>query len=127
MPSWSEIKAYQDGVVAQYGLGDQMRFRTEVVQCIWKEDTARWLLVLRDLASGEIFHHECQILISASGLLVQPRECDIPGAASFKGALFHSARWDHNVDLEGKRVVVVGNGCESPLPQQMCMRYERIS
>ncbi|PLN86438.1 monooxygenase [Aspergillus taichungensis] len=111
MPSWEEIKAYQEEVAAKYSLRDKMHFRTEVVECTWQEDTARWLLVLRDLASGETFHHECQILISATGLLVQPRECDIPGAASFKGALFHSARWDHSVVLEGKRVVVVGNGC----------------
>lgn len=122
MPSWSEIKAYQEDVVEEYNLHDKMRFRTEIVQCIWQEDTARWLLVVRDLVSGETFHHECQILISATGLLAQPRECDIPGAASFKGALFHSARWDHSVDLEGKRVVVVGNGCEYRPPDVYVLR-----
>ncbi|BDD63132.1 hypothetical protein MAP00_008070 [Monascus purpureus] len=48
---------------------------------------------------------------SAIGVLLEPRPCDIPGASSFKGAIFHSAKWNHDVDLTGKNVVVIGNGC----------------
>ncbi|KAJ5115850.1 flavoprotein [Penicillium angulare] len=111
MPSYKEIKAYQDGVVETYSLRNKMRFNKQVDECIWCEDSSRWLMIIRDVVTGEIMHHECQILFAATGQLVEPRPCDIPGASSFQGDLFHSGRWNHDVDLEGKKVVVIGNGC----------------
>lgn len=113
MPSYREIKAYQDEVIEEYGLLKKMTFRTEVQQCIWREDVSRWLMIMRNLDTGEILQHECQVLFAATGQLVEPRPCDIPGASSFEGSIFHSARWNHEFDLEGKNVVVVGNGCKS--------------
>ncbi|KAL4912906.1 hypothetical protein BDW62DRAFT_214649 [Aspergillus aurantiobrunneus] len=111
MPSYKEIKAYQQEVADKYGLRKRMTFRTEVKECFWREDASRWLMVLRNVDTGEISYHECQVLFSATGVLVEPRACDIPGASTFNGSLFHSARWDHNVSLQGKKVVVIGNGC----------------
>ncbi|KAL2859556.1 hypothetical protein BJX68DRAFT_116847 [Aspergillus pseudodeflectus] len=111
MPSHDEIKAYQREVADTYGLRQKMTFRTEVKECYWREDASRWLMVLRNIDTDEIFYHECQILFGATGVLVEPRPCDIPGASTFNGSIFHSARWNHDVSLEGKRVVVVGNGC----------------
>ncbi|KAL2857329.1 hypothetical protein BJY01DRAFT_137718 [Aspergillus pseudoustus] len=111
MPSHEEIKAYQHEVADTYGLRPKMTFRTEVKECYWREDASRWLMVLRNIDTDEIFHHECQILFGATGLLVEPRPCDIPGASTFNGSIFHSARWNHDVSLDGKRVIVVGNGC----------------
>ena len=114
MPSNKEIKAYHDDVVDQYGLRHKMTFSTEVEECVWREDASRWLMKLRNVITGEVTYHEAQILFAATGQLVEPKACDIPGAESFRGSLFHSAKWDHTVDLEGKNVVVIGNGCESP-------------
>ncbi|KAJ5364820.1 uncharacterized protein N7496_010533 [Penicillium cataractarum] len=111
MPSNTEIKEYVDDVVKTYNLLPKMTFGTEVVRSIWREDANRWLLYLRDLKTGREYTHECQILFAATGQLVEPRPCEIPGASDFKGSIFHSARWDHSVDLEGKNVVVIGNGC----------------
>ncbi|KAJ5555993.1 flavoprotein [Penicillium frequentans] len=111
MPSNKEIKAYHDDVVDQYGLRHKMTFSTEVEECIWREDASRWLMKLRNVITGEVTYHEAQILFAATGQLVEPKACDIPGAESFRGSLFHSAKWDHTVDLEGKNVVVIGNGC----------------
>ncbi|KAF7593317.1 hypothetical protein BBP40_011697 [Aspergillus hancockii] len=88
-----------------------MTFSTEVVKCVWRDDASRWILCLRDLRSGNEYTHECQILFGATGQLVEPRPCDIPGAQDYGGAIFHSARWNHNVNLEDKNVVVIGNGC----------------
>lgn len=112
MPSQKEIKSYQDGVVADYGLRQKMNFCTEVKQCIWREDASRWLLLLRNVDTGAEWAHECQVLFSATGHFAQPRSCNFPGSSSFEGAMFHSAQWDHSVSLKGKRVVVIGNGCE---------------
>ncbi|XRM48122.1 hypothetical protein ABZX51_011062 [Aspergillus tubingensis] len=111
MPSQKEIKSYQDGVVADYGLRQKMNFCTEVKQCIWREDASRWLMLLRNVDTGAEWAHECQVLFSATGHFAQPRSCNFPGSSSFEGAMFHSAQWDHSVSLKGKRVVVIGNGC----------------
>lgn len=119
MPSYKEVKTYQDEVVATYGLRQKMTFSTEVVHCIWREDVSRWLMTLRNLNTGEETFHECQVLFAATGELVKPQPCNIPGASSFSGSMFHSARWDHDVSLEGKRVVVIGNGCRSSVHQTL--------
>ncbi|OBT65742.1 hypothetical protein VE03_03346 [Pseudogymnoascus sp. 23342-1-I1] len=111
MPSSKEIRAYAMGVAEKYNLPSTMRFNCDVEKCHWLEEGSRWLLQIRDKLTGELFLHECQILFSAAGQLVQPRELDIPGIESFGGDVFHSARWDHSVDLESKDVVVIGNGC----------------
>ncbi|CAI7628562.1 unnamed protein product [Penicillium manginii] len=111
MPSYKEIKSYHDEVVQTYGLRDKMRFCTEVKDCFWREDISRWTMKLHNVATGEITYHECQILFAATGQLVEPKPCDIPGSETFKGSIFHSARWDHNVDLKDKNVIVIGNGC----------------
>jgi len=111
MPSNKEIKAYVDGVVKTYNLLSKMTFGTEVVRSVWREEVNRWLLHLRDLKTGVEYYHECQILFAATGQLVEPRPCEIPGTSDFEGSIFHSARWDHSVDLKGKNVVIIGNGC----------------
>lgn len=88
-----------------------MTFRSEVVKCEWKEQTRRWRMHIRHLDTDEMTIHECQFLFSGTGILVTPRPCDIPGAETFKGPLFHSAQWRQDVDVTGKNVVLLGNGC----------------
>lgn len=87
-----------------------MSFGVKVESAEWIEETTRWRIIVRDLKTGRVFAHECQFLFAAMGLLVTPRELDVPGASTFEGAIFHSAQWQ-DVDLTGKRVVVFGNGC----------------
>lgn len=111
MPLYNEMNAYQNEVTEIYHLREKMVFRTEVQECTWRDDASRWLMKIRDVNTDDIFYHECQILFAATGKLVEPRPCDILNASSFKGAIFHSARWNHDVNLEGKKVAVVGNGC----------------
>ncbi|PGH12585.1 hypothetical protein AJ79_04206 [Helicocarpus griseus UAMH5409] len=111
LPSANEIKAYNDNVIEKYNLQDKMTFSTEVVRCEWDGEASRWTMYLHDLKTGEKHIHTCQILFSAVGQLVVPRECDIPGKEKFKGHIFHSAQWDSSVSLKDKNVVVIGNGC----------------
>ncbi|KAG6039002.1 hypothetical protein E4U41_003357 [Claviceps citrina] len=117
-PKWSqtlatadELLAYLKDVAHEYDLDGKMNFRSEVIRCDWVEQTARWRVHVRNLLNDEIFVHECQFLFSATGVLVKPRPCEIPGAETFNGALFHSAEWRQDVDVTGKKVVLVGNGC----------------
>ncbi|KAF2995306.1 hypothetical protein E8E14_004170 [Neopestalotiopsis sp. 37M] len=88
-----------------------MRFSVNVEACEWIEERSAWRIRIFDYSTKEISYHESQFLFSASGQLVTPREIDIPGKDKFVGRIFHSGRWPKDVDLTGKQVVVIGNGC----------------
>ncbi|MDE2436214.1 MAG: NAD(P)/FAD-dependent oxidoreductase [Sphingomonadales bacterium] len=109
-PDWSafyapgpEIRAYFEKVVDDFGVRDFIRLNSEVSACEW--DGARWQVTLADGT-----HDHADIVIAASGVLHHVNEPDIPGKADFAGAMFHSARWDDSVALDGKRIGVIGNG-----------------
>lgn len=109
-PNWShlfspggEIQAYFRGVADRFGLRDRIRFGTEIV-CARFED-GRWRL--RTDAGAE---STVDFLICATGVLHHPRLPSIPGLDDFGGHAFHSARWDHSVDVRGRRVAIIGNG-----------------
>lgn len=98
-----ELQAYFEGVMQKYGVTEHVRFGVEVQRAVWDDDAATWSLELDD---GERL--EARAVISAVGQLNQPYLPEVPGA--FDGPSFHTARWDHDVDLTGKDVVMVGAG-----------------
>jgi len=109
-PDWShlfspgaEIRDYFNGVTQDFGLRESIRFGTEVVHAEFTEDHWR---VCTSKGDAE----EVDFLISATGILHHPRHPRIAGLEEFAGAVFHSARWNHDVALRGKRVAVVGTG-----------------
>ncbi len=107
----TDILDYLAKVAADHGLLSKMRFNSTVERCEWNEARARWRMDIRDNTTGTVFYHECKFLFSGVGQLIQPRIPDFPGIDTFKGDLFHAARWNHDVSLKDKDVVVVGNGC----------------
>ncbi|KAF5965016.1 4-hydroxyacetophenone monooxygenase [Fusarium bulbicola] len=111
LPSQDELWKYQKHVADKYGLPSKMTFGVEVQKCQWIEDTKRWVLDIRDCKAGVMFQHECRFLFAGSGVLVTPREIDIPGSENFKGSIFHTSQWRSDVDVKDKNVVVIGNGC----------------
>lgn len=123
MPSQAEIKAYQDKIIAKYGLREKTAFSTEVLHCEWSGESSLWTLFLHDTVTGRQYMHQCQVLFSAAGQLVEPRPCDVPGHESFRGEIFHSARWNHDVSLAGKNVVIIGNGCRFKYTPSKIMPY----
>src|SRR4051794_2427405 len=113
-PDWSltyskqpEIRAYLERVVEDFGIAPHIRLRTDVRAARWDEAAKRWEL---DTTQGPA---RAQVLISATGPLVEPKIPEIPGLDRFAGSAFHSARWDHSVDLKGKRVASVGTGASA--------------
>jgi 4-hydroxyacetophenone monooxygenase len=96
----------------ELGLRHLIRFGTEVVDATWSDDDATWTVRTRD-AEGVERTEQVNLLVSAVGQLNRPSIPDIPGAADFAGPTFHSARWDHDVDVVGKRVVVIGTGASA--------------
>lgn len=107
----SEIRQYFEDFKTKYGLGKYCRFKHQVDRAEWEEVTANWHVQIQDLADGnKIIHETCDILINAAGVLNKWRWPDIPGLHDFKGPLMHSANWNDEIDLKGKRVGVIGNG-----------------
>ncbi|KAJ4398860.1 hypothetical protein N0V85_006175 [Neurospora sp. IMI 360204] len=111
LPTYTELWEYVNRVARKYDLVDKMTFDAAVERCVWIEEKGRWRMWIRQKKTGQVIVHECQFLYSGVGLFDQPRELGIPGAERFEGPMFHSARWRHDVDLTGKKVVVFGNGC----------------
>jgi 4-hydroxyacetophenone monooxygenase len=95
-----------------FGVRDRIRFETEVVSASWSDADLRWTVVVRD-RDGREEALETNVVISAVGQLNRPSYPDIKGRDSFAGPSFHSARWDHDVALDGKRVAVIGTGASA--------------
>ncbi len=101
----AEIQDYVEQVVDEHGLRPHLRFGVEVERAEW--DEARSLYVLTTTAGAT---HEAEVLVTATGLLNHPRYPMWPGMAEFAGPMFHTARWEHEHDLAGKHVAIVGTG-----------------
>ena len=104
-----ELQEYFVRVMDHHGLRDSIRFGTEVVACTWDDARARWFVEVRT-PDGATEVLDARFVISAVGSLNRPRLPDIPGMGDFAGPSFHSARWDHAVDVAGKRFALVGAG-----------------
>ena len=110
LPSNKELWAYLKSVSDKYDLTRRMTFGATVERAQWLDQRKRWRLQIRR-KDGTTFLHESHFLFSGVGQLTEPRELDAPGAETFEGPIFHSARWRKDVDLTDKKVVVIGNGC----------------
>jgi cation diffusion facilitator CzcD-associated flavoprotein CzcO len=114
-PDWSrrfapqaEIHQYLRDVARDFDVLRRIRFDTEVLAAAFDEATGRWRLRLA--GGGE---HEADVMITATGQLSRPSTPDIPGLDSFRGAVFHSAQWDHAHGFREERVAVLGTGASA--------------
>ncbi|MGH3467304.1 MAG: flavin-containing monooxygenase, partial [Thermocrispum sp.] len=103
-----ELKAYAEYCMDKYDLRRRTRLRTKVVATTFDDDTHLWRL---DTADGSTL--TARFVVVATGVLTQPKTPDIDGLADFRGTLMHTARWEHNVDLRGKRVAIIGTGASA--------------
>jgi cation diffusion facilitator CzcD-associated flavoprotein CzcO len=103
----SEILDYLETTAATHGADKAIRYDTEVLDGRWDPDAHRWNL---QTTSGT---YTARAVIVATGPWHRPRYPDIPGLDAFPGTAFHSARWNHDADLTGCRVAVVGTGAST--------------
>ncbi|MES2169167.1 MAG: NAD(P)/FAD-dependent oxidoreductase [Actinomycetota bacterium] len=101
----AELRDYLERVANKHSLGPRTRFNTRIASVDWREDTQDYLLHASD---GTEFRAD--VVVSAVGLLSDPKLPSWPGMKDFEGPLFHAARWDHTADLTGRRVAIVGTG-----------------
>ena len=113
-PKWTrgfapqaEILAYLRETAERHGVVERIRFGHEVLEARWDGDARRWEI---DTAGGSL---SADILVSAAGPLSDPTIPDVPGLGTFRGTMFHSAEWEHEHDLAGERVAVIGTGASA--------------
>ncbi|MBV1850297.1 flavin-containing monooxygenase [Catellatospora tritici] len=113
-PDWSrsfspqpEIWAYLRRVADGHGVRPHLRLEHEVRAAAWDDTRRVWRL---DTSRGS---YTAEVLVAAGGPLTEPSVPDLPGLADFRGEVFHSARWRHDLDLTGRRVAVVGTGASA--------------
>jgi cation diffusion facilitator CzcD-associated flavoprotein CzcO len=104
----SEILECMEQCARKHELLPHIRFGTEVEGARFDDRAGVWRIRTRD---GELI--ESEVLVSGVGQLSRPYTPEIPGLADFQGECFHSARWNHGYDLDGKRVAVIGNAASA--------------
>ncbi len=120
-PDWSrsyspqpEIRAYLERLADDHDLRRHVRFGQEFTGATWDEESRTW--TVRTAGQDGQGHGDVWVsrfLVAGMGPLQLPNVPDLPGAERFTGPAFHSARWDHDVDLAGKRVAVIGTGASA--------------
>ena len=113
-PDWSrlfsgarEIHDYLQRVADEHGIRPYLRYGAELLDAAWDHEAQRWHLTT---SRGSL---TADVLLSGTGPLSDPLIPDLPGLDSFAGTAFHSARWDHEHDLSGRNVAVVGTGASA--------------
>jgi cation diffusion facilitator CzcD-associated flavoprotein CzcO len=113
-PGWTrafarqpEIWSYMQDVARRHELDSHFRYDHEVTAAEWDEDRQLWAI---ETTGGDL---TAEILISATGALADPTIPPVKGLENFRGRVFHSARWDHDHDLRGRQVAVVGTGASA--------------
>ena len=104
----NELKAYAEHCVDKYGVRDRIRLNSKVVGAAFDEQANVWRLRTAD--GGGL---TARFVIAATGVFSQPKQPEIAGIDAFAGPKMHTARWDHSLDLRGKRVAVIGTGASA--------------
>jgi cation diffusion facilitator CzcD-associated flavoprotein CzcO len=114
-PDWTrmfapqpEIRAYLERTADKYGVRDHIRFGAAVEGMEYDDAAKRWNVTLAD---GSVLTPKA--VVSGVGALHVPSYPDLPGIERFQGTAFHSAEWNHDYDLAGKRVAVIGTGASA--------------
>ncbi len=103
-----EIRAYLEHCADKYDIRRHILFNTSVVGAEWDEAQGVWL---GRASNGATL--SAKYIVAGIGALSNPAIPKLKGMEKFKGAAFHSAQWDHSVDLKGKRVAVIGTGASA--------------
>lgn len=113
-PAWSrsfsdgwEIQQYLREITAGYRVADRFVFDCELLAAAWDAEALRWVV---ETSRGPF---RAKILVSATGALCEPALPDIDGIDDFAGEVIHSARWNPEADLAGKRVALIGTGASA--------------
>lgn len=130
-PDRLEILNYVQKLAIDNGIDSSISYDSCLVKAEWQEKTKTWLLTFKVGQSNHLVEHECRVLISAVGRLVIPNTFNVPGQSNFQGKILHSSQWTSDIDILGKDVIVVGNGCMlsqtcSENPKSMKTKFRQV-
>ncbi|RKL12922.1 hypothetical protein BFJ70_g16055 [Fusarium oxysporum] len=116
-PHWSrlyapaaEIRAYLESIVERYSVNRFIKTSHKVIGAKWHEDSSKWHVTTVNLLTKETLEEKADVIISARGTLNEMSWPDIPGLHNMKIPVMHSAAWDDSIDLQNKRIGVIGGG-----------------
>jgi cation diffusion facilitator CzcD-associated flavoprotein CzcO len=116
-PDQPEILEYWQELTVKHELYPRIVFDTSVLSLTWDGDAQAWNVEIETANPQDGTRKRetvsAQLVVSAAGGLVNPGYSNLEGMTVFQGPMFHSSRWQHGVDLRGKRVGVIGNGCSA--------------
>jgi len=117
----AEIREYLERAADAAGIRDRIRLGSPLEAAVWDEDAEVWRLAT---PHGTI---EARALVIAAGRLTEPRVPDVPGLTAFSGPVIHTARWDDSIELDGKRVAVIGSGASAVQIAPELARRSRVT
>lgn len=114
-PDWSrtyapqaEIQKYLEDVAYQFGIAGHIHLNTEVTDAHWDGQSERWIV---STAAGAVY--SAKVFVPATGFIGEAKMPSFPGQEKFRGTIFHSGMWNHEHDLSGERVAVIGSGASA--------------
>ena len=109
----SELEQYTNYVIDKHKLRERTRTNSNVEKIQWLEDQSLWQIDVKNVKTGVETTYKARFVINASGPLSTPVIPDFKGRDSFKGESFHTNDWNHNYDLKGKKVAIIGSGASA--------------
>ncbi|CAG8185209.1 unnamed protein product [Penicillium salamii] len=105
-----EIRDYWQGVAKKHNVYQYLRTGQKVQKAEWQPEKGKWKVTIEHVDGSKIYEEELDVVINAIGHFNEWKLPDYEGINDYKGTLFHSSNWDHDLDLKGKRVALIGNG-----------------
>ncbi|GKZ34794.1 hypothetical protein AbraIFM66950_005150 [Aspergillus brasiliensis] len=107
----AEIREYWQSIARKYDVHKYLRLQQQVQQAVWLPELGKWRVTLQDLGdNNRLYEEDLDVLINAIGHFNAWKLPEYPGIDEYSGVLFHSSHWNHDVDLKGKRIALIGNG-----------------
>jgi cation diffusion facilitator CzcD-associated flavoprotein CzcO len=113
LPPQSELLSYWHHLAHKYALRPHISLNTRLEVAEWDDATQLYRLTLKDVKTGNVWYEQAEVVVCATGSLSTPTVKSLKGVESFEGPSWHSAEWRHDVELNGRRVGVIGNGCSA--------------
>ncbi|KAE8353796.1 hypothetical protein BDV28DRAFT_164689 [Aspergillus coremiiformis] len=105
-----EIREYWQSLARKYQVYKYVRLQHKVEEAIWLPETGKWRVTIQDIGIGRVYEEHLDVLINAIGHFNAWQLPNYPGIDQYQGTLFHSSHWNHNAELNGKRIALIGNG-----------------
>lgn len=122
-----EIEQYVQHCAKEHRVIERIRFGLEVTEARWDDAASEWVVTVRD-SRGTVSTERARVVVSAVGVLNQPKWPTIAGLENFSGQVMHAAKWDHDVEIDGRSIAIVGSGASAmQIVPAICDQVDRLT